>query len=338
MQELTFTPQEKPQLIFLDKAILSRRQISDSSNTPDLDEIFAQFLGLDVANGNASPDTISSYQSQIKLFFDWCISQQINPLQIGQNQIKEYRHYLAQKYKPNTVALKLSVVRRFYDACLQHNLISSNPAVGVKPPVERVDPATRINYLELEEVKLLLALTEGDTLKLQRDRVILGLMMLHGLRTVEVHKLNFGDIKQQKNTKSLIVASKRSQRRIKLRVDFQDWLDTYLGRRKRLKSDSPMVTSLSGNNRDKRLSRDGLRRIVNGYLEQSGLRNKINLDGEAIALSNHALRHTYATQVYAATKDLLLVQRSLGHANPRTTAKYAHVNNDIAAAEVIDLG
>ncbi len=83
---------------------------------------------------------------------------------------------------------------------------------------------------------------------------------------------------------------------------------------------------------------DGLRRIVNGYLEQSGLRNKVNLDGEAISLSNHALRHTYATQVYAATKDLLLVQRSLGHANPRTTAKYAHVNNDIAAASVIDLG
>ncbi len=30
--------------------------------------------------------------------------------------------------------------------------------------------------------------------------------------------------------------------------------------------------------------------------------------------------------------------RSLGHANPKTTAKYAHVNNDIAAAEMIDLG
>ncbi len=99
------------------------------------------------------------------------------------------------------------------------------------------------------------------------------------------------------------------------------------------------MTSLSGNNRDKRLSRDGLRRIVNGYLEQAGLRNKINIDGEAIRLSNHALRHTFATQVYGKTKDLLLVQRSLGHANPRTTAKYAHVNDDlVAAAEVIDLG
>ena len=93
---------------------------------------------------------------------------------------------------------------------LLSGLINVNPATGVKPPVESVDPATRINYLELEEVKLLLALTEGDTLKLQRDRLIVGLMMLHGLRTVEVQKLNLGHIKVQGKTKSIIVTSKRS--------------------------------------------------------------------------------------------------------------------------------
>ncbi len=338
MQELSFTRQNTPELISLDRAIISREKILSPSDLLDLDEIFARFLGLDVANGNASPDTIASYQTQVRLFFDWCMKEEINPLQASPNQIKEYRHNLAQKYKTNTVALKLSVVRRFYDACIQHGLISSNPAAGVKPPVERVDPATRINYLELEEVKLLLTLTEGETLKLLRDRVIIGLMMLHGLRTVEVQKLNLGHIKTRGETKSIIVAAKRSQRRIKLRVDFQEWLDTYLSKRKRLKSSCPIVTSLSGNNKDKRLSRDGLRRIVNGYLEQAGLRSKINIDGEGIRLSNHALRHTFATQVYKKTKDLLLVQQSLGHATPRTTAKYAHVSNDLVAAEVIDLG
>ena len=336
--KLTFIPQKTTELVSLDKAISSRQEIESSSFSPDLDAIFVQFLGLDVANGNASPDTIFTYQSQIKMFFDWCISVEINPLKIGQTQIKEYRHYLSKKYKPATIALKLSVLRRFYDACIEYDLIGRNPASGVKPPVERIDPASGINYLELEELKSLLALTEGDSLKLQRDKVIIGLMMLHGLRTVEVHKLNFGDLKQQGDASFLIVASKRSQRRIKLRVDFQNWLSIYLSKRKRLKTDSPLVTSISGNNRGQRLSRDGLRRIVNGYLEQAGLRSKMNLDGQAISLSNHALRHTYATQVYDATKDLLLVQRSLGHSNPRTTAKYAHIVEENAAAEVIDLG
>ena len=212
--QLTFTTKKEPQLISLDRAIESRLQLSASSNALDLDEIFARFLGLDVANGNASPDTISSYQSQIKLFFNWCIREQINPIEANQTQIREYRRYLAKKYKPNTIALKLSVVRRFYDACISNSITSTNPANGVKPPAERVDPATRINYLELEEIKALLALTEGDTIKLLRDRVIIGLMMLHGLRTVEVQKLSLRDLKQQGDTKSLIVTSKRSVRRI----------------------------------------------------------------------------------------------------------------------------
>ena len=101
MQKLTFTHQEESQLISLDKAIISREKILSPSDSLDLDEIFAKFLGLDVANGNASPDTISSYQTQIKLFFDWCIKEQINPLQASQNQIQEYRHYLANSYKTN---------------------------------------------------------------------------------------------------------------------------------------------------------------------------------------------------------------------------------------------
>lgn len=338
MQELTFSPQKKPELISLDRAIISRQQILSPSDVPDLDDIFAEFLGLDVANGNASVDTIASYQCQIKAFFNWCIEQELNPLQCGKTQIKEYRRYLCDRYKPSTISLKLTVVRRFYDACREHGLVTTNPASGVRPPIERVDPAASINYLELEEIKSLLALTEGNTLKLMRDRVIVSLLMLHGLRTVEAQKCNVGDMKTQGESRFLIVGSKRSVRRIKLRGDFQDWLDTYLSNRKRLKSDSPIVTSLSGNNRDKRLSRDGLRRIVNGYLERAGLRSKINLDGETIRLSNHALRHTFATQVYEKSKDLLLVQNSLGHSSPKTTAKYAHLIDGIAAAEVIDLG
>jgi integrase len=42
-------------------------------------------------------------------------------------------------------------------------------------------------------------------------------------------------------------------------------------------------------------------------------------------ISNHALRHTAATLGYLHTGDLRAVQELLGHANPRMTARYAHV-------------
>lgn len=47
----------------------------------------------------------------------------------------------------------------------------------------------------------------------------------------------------------------------------------------------------------------------------------------------HDLRHTAATRFYRETKDLRLTQRLLGHADARTTQKYAHVfDRDLAAA------
>ncbi|MBE9048464.1 site-specific integrase [Pleurocapsales cyanobacterium LEGE 10410] len=49
------------------------------------------------------------------------------------------------------------------------------------------------------------------------------------------------------------------------------------------------------------------------------------------------MRHTFGTQVYAKSKDLRLVQDAMGHSDPRTTAKYAHVINETAAADFIEL-
>lgn len=52
----------------------------------------------------------------------------------------------------------------------------------------------------------------------------------------------------------------------------------------------------------------------------------------------HAARHTRATLLYAATRDLRLVGRELGHSDVRTTMIYADVLGDdrMAAADAVD--
>lgn len=301
---------------------------------PELEKFWAEFLGLNVAEGHASADTLANYKSQVRLYWQWCLDTNKNPLLATKKELQQYRSYLVkQKYKPATIALKLNVVRRFYQGALEQGLVKTNPAQDVKPPVHRSAPTSSIKYLELEQLRAMLALTEGDSLKLRRERVIIGLMALHGLRTIEVIKLNYGDISQQGERKSLLVASKRSQRLVQLRADFCSWLFDYLATRKCLTAKTPIMVSLSANSRGQRLSRDGLRRIVNGYLEQIGLR----CHQDEIKLSNHALRHTFATQVYASTRDLRLVQQALGHQNPQTTARSAHLVEGISAADEIAL-
>jgi len=65
------------------------------------------------------------------------------------------------------------------------------------------------------------------------------------------------------------------------------------------------------------LSRRGLRSIVDGYLCAAALKRE--------RVSNHALRHTAATLAYHYSRDLRAVQDMLGHADPKTTSKYARV-------------
>lgn len=51
-----------------------------------------------------------------------------------------------------------------------------------------------------------------------------------------------------------------------------------------------------------------------------------------VGTTPHQLRHRFATQTYAATRDLLAVQTLLGHSKPETTARYAGVPGEALRA------
>lgn len=63
-----------------------------------------------------------------------------------------------------------------------------------------------------------------------------------------------------------------------------------------------------------------------------GFRLKRILGGQWTA---HTLRHRFATKAYAAQRDLLTVQRLLGHSKPETTARYAEPPAEAAMAAVL---
>jgi integrase/recombinase XerC len=52
----------------------------------------------------------------------------------------------------------------------------------------------------------------------------------------------------------------------------------------------------------------------------------------------HTYRHRFATQAYAATRDLRAVQELLGHSKPETTARYAAVPDGALSAAVLGVG
>ena len=138
------------------KAEIKDPAIVVPESTTTLEDIFARFLQLEVGNGAASADTIRNYLSQTKQYLNWCRDNLLSPTEAELEDIKLYRQHLVQsEYVNSTIATKLNIIRIFYKAAHNHGLIGNNPALKVKAPKDRKDPAARITFMEAEELKYL---------------------------------------------------------------------------------------------------------------------------------------------------------------------------------------
>jgi integrase/recombinase XerD len=325
--------------------IASRRQRPEPAarlpTAEALRQCFVDFLNLEVAAGDAAPDTVTTYRRRISAYLSWCAARSLSPALATPEDVKAYRHYLIKErgQKPATIALTLLVIRRFYAAALAQGLVRENPALGVKPPREKVDAAERLTYLEEAELRQLLAsLPHEGSLKSWRDLALIGIMALQGPRTVELHRANFGDLVRSGDNWGLRVEGKGSIRTVPLRPDLAEVLWQYLKARAAagevLTPESPLFVAVGNRFGGQRLSRRGIRWIVDQYLAASGLKH-----ANGRTLSAHSLRHTAGTLGLRAGADLRQIQDLLGHKDPKTTALYAHVserhaNNPALAIDV----
>src|SRR5690606_4006332 len=70
------------------------RETSLKPTTDEMLNAFAVFVHIDVAEGDASPDTVRGYFSQVKQFVEWCTFERIEPAHITPADIKRWRQHL----------------------------------------------------------------------------------------------------------------------------------------------------------------------------------------------------------------------------------------------------
>ena len=281
-------------------------------------DAFEWFLQIDVAGGDATRDTVNAYRREVGLYFAWCEGKAINPLHASRDEVALYREELKRAgMSAATRANKLSIVRRFYDAAIQHDLITKNPAHGIRGGKDATRPEDKIRALSTGGLAALVAMIPTETLSDARDRAVIGVMALHGLRRIEAHRLNHESICTDGENWWLNVEGKGSKSRLAyLRADTLAAIENYARGKMAagMAVSGALFVSHSPNSTGNRLSRQAFNEIVSKHLTAANLKKA--------GVSCHALRHTFGTLAVAGGAPIEHLRDAMGHASIETTSIY----------------
>ena len=272
-----------------------------------------------ISDGNPSLDTINSYCSTIDQFLDWCKKVSLNPFMTTEQHIMYYRSILVNKnYRSTSIKFKLTCLRRFFFVAIKYDMIKDNPVQDVHAHRDPDNYMPVLQFLSVKQLNDLITSIKDDDEKSLRDKSILYLMSIEGLRTIEVYRMNTQDINFELNT--IYIRGKGHNDMIYPTKETMDILNKYINVRTSNGSyPTPVFTSTSNRSKGQRLSRRKIRDRINILLVKAGVKHQ----GKAC----HLLRHTCGTLLYSKTKDLQVVKQVLRHRNIEMTSRYSHVQD-----------
>ncbi|WP_312286703.1 tyrosine-type recombinase/integrase [Terrisporobacter sp.] len=149
-----------------------------------------------------------------------------------------------------------------------------------------------------------------------RNKTMIELFLYTGLRVSEMINLQWRDINLMTGQLKVVQGKGSKDRIIWIGEDILEKLHEWKEKQfNRFGKCELVFCSRSKNNLDPKDIRD----MIKKYAIKSGINKNI---------SCHTLRHTFATDLLRATKNIRLVQKALGHSDLSTTMIYTHIVDD----------
>lgn len=252
-----------------------------------------------------SDNTIKSYQGDVEDFLEWRKDKQLDG---EEDALKGYINHLSteRNLKSSTINRKISSLNSYYDYLLYNKAIDKNPTDMVKLQISRFDVDNAPpKFVPMEQMARVIDSVTG--VNSERDKAIIGVMSIMGLRVSEVCDLKIEDFKDGFIS---VLGKGNKTRRVPYTETVSNLIDSYLEKRPATSSPYLFVSRRTG---DKMTTR-AVGHCIDKISEASG-----------VDLHPHMFRHTFATYFYKETKDLGALQDILGHSDPATTRVYAHI-------------
>lgn len=296
------------------------------ANINKLKQEFLEYLEIEKGR---SLKTVENYDRYLTRFFKQ--SNITDSKDVTDDKVRAYRLWLNRQIgadrkvnsnlKKNTQNYHLIALRMFLKYLAKRSVPSLPPE-----KIELAKTAGRdLDLINEAELRRLISMPKGDSVKDYRDRAILELLFSTGLRVSELCSLDRDSIDLNRDEFS-IRGKGEKVRLVFLSDKAKQALKDYLSKRKDLgeamfaglSEINPAGSGKGKNKGENRLTSRSVERLIKQYAIKSGITKKV---------TPHTLRHSFATDLLQNGADIRSVQMMLGHSSVSTTQIYTHVTD-----------
>lgn len=273
-----------------------------------------------------SENTVKSYCYEIKAFAEWAGK---SPCLITRADAENYISELAEKGLAATSrAKRITVLKLFFDYLEEEEYISENPLSRIRKPKI---PQKKVKAMSREEMLSVIQVAKNSKRNNSfRNYTMIALLFSTGIRRDELVNIKLDDVNLSENSLLVRVGKGNKQRMVYFNNEAKALLSEYIASHRKLSKYAENSEYLFVSNDSEKLGRSTVNVIVNALFEEAGIKDK--------GFVLHSTRKYFATGVYDATHDIVVVQNLLGHASPETTMKYIGIEEEMKkkAAQLIN--
>ena len=266
-----------------------------------------------------SQNSINSYQRELKRLLKF-LDAESNPAEITSNQLDRFINSdLSQlrsdgrPRKSSSIANTKAALNSFFKWLQSSGRITQNPVITIRTVKHRSIPVFLTNT---ESKSLLKTMKETRGWQAQRDFIAVNIILYTGIRLSELIGIDVEDV-DLNVSKLRLKRTKGGQPAVKhINAKLKNVLEPFIQQRLVIENDCPALLLSQWK---RRLSDRQFALRLDMWAKKADIIKKV---------TPHVLRHTFATNLYARTKNLLAVQKALGHEYITTTQIYTHLQDE----------